>query len=626
MTEPLQRRSAFQLNRRTLIRAAGAAALLATVGTGCSDSTPDFILRPELDPDADEPCQITDWPPTPRATWSTFLGARGYVLPPISIMESQALPDVTKVPPWIPPVPGTGRIAKRFRTAIRDSAPAQLLAMSALENLSRNQDDANAYADLAVSGRVMWTRFAQRPPSVDDIAREIRQVGQAFPVQPAPDALQSAIQASLARAYAVAYALRSGALQSNPQVRRDLGYIAVCEDDPPHRPVNVPASQFNWLPSAQWEEAVTVRGVPLTIRCVAWWFKPVVHAVPWPPPNSELEWRPDLFDEESTLRMPEGQQVVLYIHGHSSRAEEASSLAVALNQEAERRGRQLILLSMDLPGCGYSTHLTPESVGDLRRGDGSDNSVAFCEETIVALVAHLNLERRLVGVIGGSLGGNLTLRLAEHRVDQGRDWPRYFVAWDPGSVWPSFATMPDPIPGRALNHAQDAAGQVEETDDARADYFFRVFTADYLVKIGDDPIPKVVQADEWYRKDWTPCRTVEILSAVLDRYEVYDASFRRWHWTLAVEQLAGSHIEPRKTNPPVPKPYLTITGPLLLLNGALDNPDYAEIASNTRKLGELLADTPGAYGAHQQLARTGHSIHAERPVLLARLILDFFNW
>ncbi len=58
----------------------------------------------------------------------------------------------------------------------------------------------------------------------------------------------------------------------------------------------------------------------------------------------------------------------------------------------------------------------------------------------------------------------------------------------------------------------------------------------------------------------------------------------------------------------------------LLAAGADDDFAYANIFSATRKLAQWMVNTPGR---SLFLTRTGHSMHIERPRLMARQIVDF---
>jgi len=99
----------------------------------------------------------------------------------------------------------------------------------------------NAFADLAVTGRVSYDMFRSHQPSDAEVTAEARfHLGAA--IKPDEKKLANAVQAALARGYIVAWALRHPNPQLGYQLRKSLGWIAVSgEDDPPARPVNVPS-------------------------------------------------------------------------------------------------------------------------------------------------------------------------------------------------------------------------------------------------------------------------------------------------------------------------------------------------------------------------------------------------
>lgn len=107
---------------------------------------------------------------------------------------------------------------------------------------------------------------------------------------------------------------------------------------------------------------------------------------------------------------PRDAAVALLIPGHTSRIEEYDGLVPTLS----RRHRVIV---MDFPGSGYAEK--PERDYDL----------AYYEDTAMAVLDALGVER--AHLVGGSLGGNLVLRLA-HRFPERFD---RLAPWAPGSAW-----------------------------------------------------------------------------------------------------------------------------------------------------------------------------------------------
>ena len=101
---------------------------------------------------------------------------------------------------------------------------------------------------------------------------------------------------------------------------------------------------------------------------------------------------------------------VVLLHGLASRLEEYEQLVDRL-----RTRRRVVV--MDLPGNGYSDK--PDRPYTLR----------FLEDAILGLLDHLAIA--LADLAGGSLGGNLALRLG-HRAS-GRF--RRLAPWSPGGAW-----------------------------------------------------------------------------------------------------------------------------------------------------------------------------------------------
>ena len=101
---------------------------------------------------------------------------------------------------------------------------------------------------------------------------------------------------------------------------------------------------------------------------------------------------------------------LLIIPGHTARIEGYLPLIPALS--AHHR-----VIVLDLPGSG-------ESEKPVRRYD-----LRYYEDTLVALLDHLGIAQAVP--VGGSLGGNLVLRLGHRFPDR---FPR-LVLWAPGSAW-----------------------------------------------------------------------------------------------------------------------------------------------------------------------------------------------
>jgi len=174
---------------------------------------------------------------------------------------------------------------------------------------------------------------------------------------------------------------------------------------------------------------------------------------------------------------------LLLAHGHSSRIEEYEAILGPLS--AHRR-----VLVPDLPGSGYSDK--PDREYSLR----------LFEDTLLGFLDAMNVREAQLG--GGSLGGNLVLRLAHREPDR---FSR-IAAWAPAGAWL-------PSPGwqrfaRTARHAQWA--------------FF----------------PSLwIQSRFWYSPKWDG-RHAALEGAWKYYREVYGPGFHRMYWDIGHDQARTS--------------------------------------------------------------------------------------
>lgn len=174
--------------------------------------------------------------------------------------------------------------------------------------------------------------------------------------------------------------------------------------------------------------------------------------------------------------------VVVLIPGHTSRIEEYDGLVPVL----ARRHRVLVL---DFPGSGYAEK--PDREYTLR----------FYEDTVLALLDTFGIER--AHLAGGSLGGNLVLRLALRAPER---FER-LLPWAPGSAWeasPRIARVMRAVSGYAA--------------------FWPVVR---------------VQSRYWYRKDW-PGREDALADTFAYYREVMGPGFVRMYFDMAADQVERS--------------------------------------------------------------------------------------
>lgn len=178
---------------------------------------------------------------------------------------------------------------------------------------------------------------------------------------------------------------------------------------------------------------------------------------------------------------PEAGPPILLIHGHASRIEEYEHFIPHL-----RRRRRVLV--PDLPGCGYSEK--PDRPYDLR----------LYEDSLLAFLDQLSV--RTAALAGGSLGGNLVLRLG-HR-EPGRF--SKLAAWAPAGAW-----KPSELRGM-------------------------LFAARMLKRLPFMFWPSLwVQSRFWYSKNWSG-RRASYKSIWSFTREVYGPAFRRMYWDIAIDQ------------------------------------------------------------------------------------------
>ena len=514
--------------------------------------------------------------------------------------------------------------------------PVTVLKNAALL-LARDPIKAMAMADLAVTGRMSHEALAAKSfQTPADVVAQLVTNG----------ASKGAATTVVARAQKVAWAIR-GNPSWRATLRPQLGWIGVSgEDDAPHRPCNVAS-----LPGPQFDIEVPdiqVANGTLTVKT-----RIVIAEDPWPTPTATMSGSPPalLPPDGTPVLSPASDYVFLYMAGDCSRAEEASDMIPALLWAAQQHGKQASVIAFDMIGWGYSARKAFDRDGNpvlFDQGaifaDGQpvfpwlpypDNPPAlqFLEDFVVGLIQTLSqqsphLDLNKVIPIGGSLGGNLALRLGR-RTDL--KWLTAVCGWSPGSVWSSYAAGAKGLQGWTnriaigdctdwMNALEDRPPDVQATPaGSRNLHFAEVFDQDTASFQGITLVP--AQALMWYRDgDWLVCKARSLCYDRLDRREIYDPTFRRWHWRISQDQLIYSHWDPDPATR-VPRYQLNAI-PMLLGAGEDDDYSFVGIYSNTVRLAQAMTNCPGI---SLFLSDTGHSIHNERPKQLSRAIFDFLG-
>ena len=491
----------------------------------------------------------------------------------------------------------------------------------------------NALADLAVTGRRAYKSFHDAPPDEAGLISKI--AAQLGPSVLAVD-LHDVARRTLDRAYAVAWALR-GPVAVRTALREPLGWIAVSgEDDKPHRPVNVAVPTLAGSgPLEQFEIPVTVAAAGVrnekTIRTRFLIASAVDDPAPAAIAPSTRELPPD-----PVPKIPAGHQVILFLHGHSSGAEEALAIIPHILKAGLDQGTKYSVVSIDLPNNGYSesfdhtsvalanTTTYPAGIFDQQTPIHTP-MLDFVEDFVVAFVDALELltpvKARFAGVIGGSLGGNLGLRLGRRPLADNPWLGAAIVSWSAASVW---APM---VENELLRQGPEGSGKgatEPEKEDSRPDDDSR---CRYFAAVFDQHVAPVVmphtQPYLWYRDDWEPCKEYHIQSSRIARQEIYNADFRQWHWRLAGEQLVYSHVDRIDHHDPTSRPrFEANTVPQFLVAGRRDDAPGAHIYRHSQELADLMVATPGR---SLFMNDTGHSIHFERPIFLGAEIAKFLK-
>jgi 2-hydroxy-6-oxonona-2,4-dienedioate hydrolase len=241
---------------------------------------------------------------------------------------------------------------------------------------------------------------------------------------------------------------------------------------------------------------------------------------------------------------------VLLIPGHTSRVEEYDGIVPAL----ARRRRVLVL---DFPGSGYAEK--PDRPYSLR----------LYEDTVLGFLDALGIARAQLA--GGSLGGNLVLRLGHREPER---FER-LLPWAPGSAW----------------RANPRLARVLRRITSRAAFW---------------PIVRI-QSRYWYRKDWGG-RAAALSDTFTYYREVLCPGFVRMYFDMAADQVERSLFD---LAPAIRQPVWLGWG---------DQDHGARMGEGVARLARILPRCelqvfPGAR----------HSLAAEIPGALAAALIGFLD-
>jgi pimeloyl-ACP methyl ester carboxylesterase len=244
---------------------------------------------------------------------------------------------------------------------------------------------------------------------------------------------------------------------------------------------------------------------------------------------------------------------LLLVHGHTSRIEEYEDIVPHL-------ARTHRVLVPDLPGCGYSDK------------PNHPYSLELYEDALLAFLDATGVQQARMG--GGSLGGNLTLRLGHRLPDR---FPE-LAAWAPAGAWQPTKVIADV--GKAMGRA---AGR----------FLFWPFVW--------------VQSRYWYEARW-PRREQTLRDTFAYYREVMGPGFARMYFEVAFDQFLHSHF-----------PYAAkIAQPTLL--GWGDRDHGLKMGEGVKRLAQLIPRSE-----LKIFAGARHSLANEVPDQLAGAVLEFFE-
>jgi pimeloyl-ACP methyl ester carboxylesterase len=568
--------------------------------------------------------------------------------------------------------------------------------VNSISSINANPGDvASAVAQIAVTGRRAFANFSSWHPPLSAFsgpqdADLIQLVQKTNPTINQTD-LQNAVTFVLDASYSALWAVRSN--DPTWRVKRaQMGWIAVSgEDDTPHRPVNVPTA-----PYPQYDLPVSVSGPSGTITATTRFMvasyqtflgpdAPPLGFPPLPQPSSPgnagvktlssgvrvgntLQNRlpgtqasnglraPRQLPDDGLPTIPPYLKIIVYVHGGGSRLEEAVPLGNNLILEAMRSDPRrtandnYAVISFDMPNSAYGDAFDPAKVYGSTYHPSMFHILNFEEQYVINFIEALdqkvgNVKNRVAAVMGGSLGGNMSLLLARES-KLVHPYLKTIVAWSPTSMLPGHGNLGNglifseatgnPVVNPLFGGNDTATLWGREELNTRGAYFHTVYFEMLSPLANIPPDPTMWFREGWVNKDGFDCKQSVIIQSRFDRYEVYSSMLRRWTTAIDTEQAMYS-FQDKDANDTNPR-YQSISSRLLLVAGEKDCYRNGCIGSSDPR-SALLADTLDIYGYTHDVAsqmrgapgrtlfinNTGHSIHDERPKFFAGEIVSFLT-
>jgi Alpha/beta hydrolase family/Zinc dependent phospholipase C len=518
-------------------------------------------------------------------------------------------------------------------------------------------DDAliTAMAQLAVTGRLAFKSFSKWTPDAEQLTNTVTSTFKDFAFDQAK--LQSSVETVLNEAYTALWAVRS----NDPAwraARPDLGWIAVSGfDDAPHRPINVPTAPYpqydiefevpnaNQDPTAKQRVEVTARYMIASAHTFVGPAKGSSFTDPEPTllaaPRSPPAVRPASWSiPQDTPSIPPENKIIIYVHGGGSRAEEAVEMANWFIVEGNKVGENYTVISFDLPNSAYGA---PFDIKDVV-GKNYDYSqlwvLQFEQQYIIQFIEALetklggNIRERVVAVMGGSLGGNMSMLMTDWYDKEHQPYLQTIVAWSVTAMAPEkFLGILSPAQLDAYFGSLHIEAMEEEPPDNHSierEYIEKMYTKPLLPEQPIIELPP--QPIMWYRGGYDekgtgawPLKDRSIARSRFDRYEIYSPHSRHWATAIDLEQISFSFRDDKTHLSWVTTPAAGNVKASNLMLVAGDNDNYNPNAIYNSTIDVARAHRLIAQGKAEFWLDTGHSIHNERPHLFAKEIIYFLT-